>query len=363
MGIFDRVGNRAFSPLNGPVSSGGGGTGADTALSNLASTAISADLIFGAGVAGNISTADGGGSSQSIHLFTGNGNSGSNSGSVRIETGSANGFGSPTSGDILLVPGAVAASRGKIKFQDGSEGTAGYVWTSTDAQGSGHWAVAGGGGGGVSAMTAIGSSPNSNGATISGSTLTLQPASASFGGVITAGTQTMAGDKTFTGVFSASSTIKLGPGVVDLYGGGTTNESPVTMFGTPPSVDPNRGMFTIADTTPLAIGVGGSIAFAGKYFASSPPTFFATIQGANEDGVSNETNGYLSFKTRSSSLGITEFLRIGSLGAVRMAKYATGFAKFDASGNISSVNGASGSFTTVDSKTVTVVNGLITSIV
>jgi hypothetical protein len=53
-------------------------------------------------------------------------------------------------------------------------------------------------GGGVTTMATIGSSPNANGATISGSTLTLQPASASFGGVVTTGTQTFAGAKTFS---------------------------------------------------------------------------------------------------------------------------------------------------------------------
>lgn len=45
----------------------------------------------------------------------------------------------------------------------------------------------------------IGSSPNAQGATYSSGTMTLQPASASFGGVITTSTQTLgAGDKTFT---------------------------------------------------------------------------------------------------------------------------------------------------------------------
>ena len=57
----------------------------------------------------------------------------------------------------------------------------------------------GGGGSGVTTLAAIGSSPNANGATISGSTLNLEPASASFGGVVTTGTQTFAGAKSFTG--------------------------------------------------------------------------------------------------------------------------------------------------------------------
>jgi hypothetical protein len=55
-----------------------------------------------------------------------------------------------------------------------------------------------GAGSGVTTMAAIGSSPNANGASISGVTLTLQPANGSFGGVVTTGTQTFAGSKTFS---------------------------------------------------------------------------------------------------------------------------------------------------------------------
>ncbi len=53
----------------------------------------------------------------------------------------------------------------------------------------------------------IGSSPNANGSTITGSTLNLEPASASFGGVVTTGAQTFAGVKTLTApVFATSVT-------------------------------------------------------------------------------------------------------------------------------------------------------------
>jgi hypothetical protein len=52
---------------------------------------------------------------------------------------------------------------------------------------------------GVTGMAAIGSVPNANGASISGSTLTLQPADVSNGGVVINGTQTFGGNKTITG--------------------------------------------------------------------------------------------------------------------------------------------------------------------
>lgn len=59
--------------------------------------------------------------------------------------------------------------------------------------------------GGVTTAAAIGAVPNANGMTISGSTINLQPASASFGGVVDTLTQTFAGFKTF------NNGIKLGP--------------------------------------------------------------------------------------------------------------------------------------------------------
>jgi len=50
---------------------------------------------------------------------------------------------------------------------------------------------------GVDTLAAIGATPNANGATISGTTLTLQPADGSFGGVVTTAAQNFAGVKTF----------------------------------------------------------------------------------------------------------------------------------------------------------------------
>ncbi len=47
-------------------------------------------------------------------------------------------------------------------------------------------------------LSAIGSSPNANAASLTGQVLNLQPASASFGGVVTTGTQTFGGVKTLT---------------------------------------------------------------------------------------------------------------------------------------------------------------------
>jgi len=61
-----------------------------------------------------------------------------NSGNTVIQSGSVAGSGN--SGNIQLVPGAVnTGTQGLIQLIDGSQGTAGYVWTSIDTSGSGHW--------------------------------------------------------------------------------------------------------------------------------------------------------------------------------------------------------------------------------
>jgi hypothetical protein len=56
---------------------------------------------------------------------------------------------------------------------------------------------------GAITLGAIGITPNANAASLVGSILNLQPANASFGGVVTTGTQTIAGDKNFTGNIAA----------------------------------------------------------------------------------------------------------------------------------------------------------------
>lgn len=76
-------------------------------------------------------------------------------------------------------------------------------------------------GAGVDTLAAIGSSPNANAATISGTTLNLEPASASFGGVVTTGTQSFAGAKTFgtpATVFTVTNSFTTAGGQVNMIG-------------------------------------------------------------------------------------------------------------------------------------------------
>lgn len=76
-------------------------------------------------------------------------------------------------------------------------------------------------GGGVTAIGPIGSSPNANGMTLTGNTLNLEPASASFGGVVTTGTQTFAGAKTFNSAITV------------LAGSSTFSSTSITTTSTP----------------------------------------------------------------------------------------------------------------------------------
>ena len=72
-------------------------------------------------------------------------------------------------------------------------------------------------------LAAVGSSPNANGASLSSQALTLQPADGTNPGLLTAGTQTIGGAKTFSGAISASnlSGTNTGDQTITLTGGVT----------------------------------------------------------------------------------------------------------------------------------------------
>jgi hypothetical protein len=100
--------------------------------------------------------------------------------------------------------GGNAKITGTLSIAGGTPGV-GKVLTS-DANGLGTWTTPTG----VTTMAAIGSTPNANGATISGVNLNLEPASASYGGIVTTGTQTFAGAKTFSPAVTAASFLGVG---------------------------------------------------------------------------------------------------------------------------------------------------------
>ena len=113
----------------------------------------------------------------------------------------------------LQVPTASAANRGALSSADwstfnGKQGT--ITLTTTGTSGAATFSantlnIPNYADGGVLSLSAIGGTANANGATITGTVLNLQPADASFGGVVTTGTQTFAGAKTFTGALAGTS--------------------------------------------------------------------------------------------------------------------------------------------------------------
>lgn len=167
-----------------------------------------------------------------------------------------------SSGAITIQPAAAAGTYTlTLPTTDGNASE----FLQTDGSGVLTWAAASGG---VTTLAAIGSSPNANGATISGSTLNLEPASASFGGVVTTGTQTMAGAKTFTGAFRASSgSVALGDGTPTIYVGGI-HTTEIIATGT---------------NTPLTV-IGGSGLI--EYWSNSTPTYAAMIGLGTNGAVS-----------------------------------------------------------------------------
>jgi hypothetical protein len=105
-----------------------------------------------------------GGTSGAVNVYSGDSNGGT--GSLSIYTGAA---GSTfNSGSITITTGSVSGGgvRGKIKLQDGTQGTVGHVWTQTASDGTGSWQAPSGGG---FAWNSINKTVADNGATLSAS--------------------------------------------------------------------------------------------------------------------------------------------------------------------------------------------------
>ena len=169
------------------------------------------------------------------------------SGYVEVSSGESS-IGGGT-GTLLLKTGTTAGTRGKIQLQDGTQGTSGHIWTSTDIDGSGSWAAAGA----AVTLSAVGSSPNANAATLTGQVLNLEPASSSFPGVVTTGTQNIAGAKTFT------DTISVGGQLTSTV---VTGTAPFVVSSTTQVANLNAATAGSATTaTNIAGGLGGSVPY------------------------------------------------------------------------------------------------------
>jgi len=298
-------------------------------------------------------------------------------------------FLSPITGNSFVKSGGTSA---EILAADGSVITAG-----TNITISGGTISSSGGGGSIS-LAAIGSTPNANAATLTGSVLNLEPASASFGGVVTTGTQTFAGAKTFSGIVTGASFIPTSSTIPTNgiylsaantlnFATNTTNRLTIdasgnlglntTTIGSRVQINGNAAIgysaSTAASTNGLAVsgsvGIGivtpsqklhvDSTTGDGIYISSFQTTtgaintgsslYFAFNDGAGardsgnikvlkENGTSGNYASYMAFSTRANGGSITEQMRISSAGVITMTNLAgTGSRTVlaDASGNLS----------------------------
>lgn len=185
-----------------------------------------------------------------------------------------------------------------------------------------------------SSLTAgsAGSSPNSAGATISGGVLTLQPADATNPGIVSTGTQTIAGAKTLTGALTVN------------------NSSGVTITGPASSADalivPSGSYINFAGGTaqgriswdgsaylvtsnymkvPLLVVTGGSISPNSSTTLSlnGNAANGATAKAVRIASTQNLTTAGAKVVTFENNAGSTELASITSYGAFRMAGMTT----------------------------------------
>lgn len=150
---------------------------------------------------------------------------------------------------------------------------------------------------------AIGSTPNANGLTYSSSVLNLEPANASFGGIVTTGTQTFAGAKTFNGNVITASDFRLsgstsiishvGTATTGNIFSGTASTLTTLNIGTDTSlVTVNIGANNASTVVTIGGASGGTLKAIVKEFDITDPRFndpnirlvHACIE-SNENGV------------------------------------------------------------------------------
>jgi hypothetical protein len=181
-----------------------------------------------------------------------------------------------------------------------------------------------GGGGGVTTMAAIGAVPNANGATISGTTLNLQPASASFGGVVTTAAQTFAGIKNFAAdntVFTTATPTQDGIVILPRAGGSsslrvfiTTAALTTSRTHTIPNVAADAN-FLLSQGNQTMVG-SQTISFPGSTTVGSLIFGGATNNWINygTTGFTTTTNGLMSvLGTRSVGAKIVLYSQISSV--------------------------------------------------
>lgn len=145
----------------------------------------------------------------------------------------------------------------------------------------------------VNSIAAIGSTPNANGMTFTGGVLNLEPADNTYGGVLTAGAQTIGGNKTFSGQTQFNGNISTGTGPYSLNLSGIssiTTRSGHQIFG-PTNINNNTILNVIGNLLNTSnANIRGVRIFGGitlGYIAGGTQQ----IEGLRIDPVFNTTGG------------------------------------------------------------------------
>jgi hypothetical protein len=153
---------------------------------------------------------------------------------------------------------------GALKVTGGTPTTVGYVLSASNADGTVTWAPASAGISGVGTIT---TTSNSAGATISGTTLLLAAADGSNGGVLTSGTQTIGGQKSFTKAVTGAPAVS----VATVTGIGNTITVDFTNSNLAYTGSNPQNIFTLTN-----IKDGGTYTFAVQGTTSGTSTFSST---------------------------------------------------------------------------------------
>ena len=164
-------------------------------------------------------------------------------------------------GAATLTSNAVLLGNGTGAVQSVAPGTTGNVLVSNGTT----WVSQAAGASGVSLVGTIAATSNVKGATISGSTITLTPADATNGGIVTAAAQTFAGTKTFADV-----------AVAGALNGGSTSSSTIAGF--------NAAISSV--TANLTISSANAATYNGKVLVCSGSAFTVTFDSTVPVGFS-----------------------------------------------------------------------------
>jgi hypothetical protein len=134
---------------------------------------------------------------------------------------------------------------------------------------------------GVNTVTAIAGTSNANGATISGTSITLTPADATNGGILTAGTQTIGGAKTFSNTTTFNSDITVNGLTI---GKGAKNVASNTVIGISALKSTNAGSEIVA--------IGNNSLQAGNNSGSNLTSVGSYSGYYNSTGSNNSFFGY-----------------------------------------------------------------------